>query len=65
MSNKKTIQYSRVGDYLIPNPALPAEEASVTLGKWGMLHKDYLLKHQKWYLQLCSQKETAAVSFRY
>ena len=45
MSNK--IQYRRVGDYLIPNLALPPEEASVTLGKWGMMHKDYLLKHKK------------------
>lgn len=45
MSNK--IQYCRVGDYLIPNLALPPEEANITLGKWGMLHKDYLLKHKK------------------
>ena len=45
MSNK--IQYRRVGDYLIPNLKLPPEEARVTLGKWGMLHKDYLEKHKK------------------
>lgn len=45
MSNK--IQYRRVGDYLIPNLILPPEEASVTLGKWGMLHKNYLLNHKK------------------
>lgn len=45
MSNK--IQYRNVGDYLIPNLILPPEEASVTLGKWGILHKDYLLKHKK------------------
>ena len=45
MSNK--IQYRRVGDYLIPNLALPHEEANITLGKWGMLHKDYLHKHKK------------------
>ena len=45
MSNK--IQYRRVGDYLIPNLILPPEEASVTLGKWGMMHKNYLLKHKK------------------
>ena len=47
MSNKNTIQYRQVGDYLIPNLILPPEETSVTLGKWGMLHKDYLLKHKK------------------
>lgn len=47
MSNKNTISYRRVGDYLIPNLILPPEEANITLGKWGMLHKDYLLKNKK------------------
>ena len=47
MSNKTTIQYRQVGDYLIPNLILPPEEASVRLGKWGMLHKSYLEKHEK------------------
>ena len=47
MSNKNTIQYRQVGDYLIPNLILPPEEANITLGKWSMLHKDYLLKHKK------------------
>lgn len=41
------ITYRRVGDYNIPNLILPPEEANITLGKWGMLHKDYLLKHKK------------------
>ncbi|MBR3596867.1 MAG: TnpV protein [Clostridia bacterium] len=41
------ITYRRVGDYNIPNLALPSEETNITLGKWGMLHKDYLLKHKK------------------
>ncbi|MBE6811516.1 MAG: TnpV protein [Ruminococcaceae bacterium] len=31
----------------MPNLILPPEEASVTLGKWGMLHKDYLEKYKK------------------
>lgn len=47
MSNKNTIQYRRVGDYLIPNLILPPEEANIRLGKWGMMHKDYLEKHKK------------------
>ena len=47
MSNKSTISYRQVGDYLIPNLILPPEEANITLGKWGMLHKDYLEKHKK------------------
>ena len=41
------ITYRQVGDYLIPNLTLPPEEAKVTLGKWGMLYKDYLLNHKK------------------
>lgn len=43
----KNITYRHVGDYNIPNLILPPEEASVTLGKWGMLHKIYLMKHKK------------------
>ena len=39
--------YRQVGDYNIPNLTLPPEEANINLGKWGMLHKDYLLKHKK------------------
>lgn len=45
MLNK--IQYRRVGDYFIPNLIIPSEEASITLGKWGMMHKTYLEKHKK------------------
>lgn len=41
------ISYRQVGDYNIPNLILPPEETSITLGKWGMLHKGYLLKHKK------------------
>lgn len=47
MSNPKPISYRRVGDYNIPNLTLPPEEANIRLGKWGMLHKDYLFNHKK------------------
>ena len=47
MSNKNSISYHNVGDYNIPNLVLPPEEANITLGKRGMLHKDYLMKHKK------------------
>ena len=47
MENESKITYRRVGDYFIPNLVLPPEEASVTLGKWGMMHKDYLLKNKR------------------
>lgn len=43
----KKITYRQVGDFNIPNLILPPEEANIKLGKWGMLHKDYLLKHKK------------------
>ena len=47
MNNDKNIQYRQVGDFNIPNLILPPEEANITLGIWGMLHKDYLLKNKK------------------
>ena len=47
MKNNTNITYRRVGDFNIPNLILPPEEANIRLGKWGMLHKDYLLKHKK------------------
>ena len=39
------ITYRQVNDYMIPNFKLPPEETAIRLGKWGMLHKDYLQKH--------------------
>ena len=47
MKNNTNIQYRQVGDFNIPNLILPPEEANITLGKWGMLNKDYLLKNKK------------------
>ena len=47
MKNNANIQYRRVGDFNIPNLTIPTEEANITLGKWGMLYKDYLLNHKK------------------
>ena len=47
MLNRNTISYRKVGDYNIPNLTLPPEESNISLGKWGMLHKDYLFKHKK------------------
>ena len=39
------ITYRQVGDYQIPNLTLPSEESAIHLGKWGMMYKDYLQKH--------------------
>lgn len=47
MDNNTKLEYRRVGDYMIPNLALPTEESKIRLGKWSMLHKDYMLKNKK------------------
>ena len=52
MENESKITYRRVGDYLIPNLIIPPEEAKITLGKWGMMHKSYLEKHKRVFFSL-------------
>ena len=47
MKNNANIQYRQVGDFNIPNLVLPPEESNITLGKWGMIYKDYLCKNKK------------------
>ena len=47
MKNNTNIKYRQVGDFNIPNLILPPEEANITLGKWGVLYKEYLFKHKK------------------
>ena len=37
------ISYTLVGDYYIPNIALPEENRPI--GRWGRLHRDYLKQH--------------------
>ena len=44
---KQNLTDRAVGDFRIPNLTLPHEEANITLGKWGMLHKEYLHKNKK------------------
>ena len=39
------ITYRQVNDYMIPNLRLSPEESAIRLGKWGMMYKDYLQKH--------------------
>lgn len=47
MANNNSITYRQVGDFLIPNLTLPPKEATIRLGNWGMMHKNYLIKHKK------------------
>ena len=37
------IEYTLVGDYYIPNIALPEENRPI--GKWGRMHQEYLKEH--------------------
>ena len=46
MSKSTSISYRQVGDFKIPNIILPPEQANITIGKWGMMHKNYL-EHNK------------------
>lgn len=46
MQNKNELTYRQVSDYRIPNLTLPPKETNIHLGKWEMLHKDYLQKHK-------------------
>ena len=45
MNIMANITYRQVNDYTIPNLTLSPEESTIRLGKWGMMHKDYLQKH--------------------
>ena len=45
MKTMANITYRQVNDYMIPNLKLPPEETAIRLGKWGMVYKDYLQKH--------------------
>lgn len=44
MSDKNTIQYRQVGDYLIPNLILLPGETKIRLDKWRIMYKFYLEK---------------------
>ena len=46
MSKKTKISYRQVGDFKIPNIILPPEQANIIIGKWGLMHKNYL-EHNK------------------
>ena len=39
--------YTQVGDYLISNLKLPAEETQANIGVWGMRHKRFLKENHR------------------
>lgn len=40
------IDYYKSGDYFLPALKLPEEETAITLGRWGMEHKNWLKKNK-------------------
>ena len=40
------IEYYKSGDYYLPALKLPEEETAITLGRWGMEHKNWLKKNK-------------------
>ncbi len=42
---KNTITYRQVGDYKIPNITISKLDMR-DVGKWGRMHKDFLMKHK-------------------
>ncbi len=50
ITNEKTgISYIMNGDYYIPDLVLPEEETTVTLGRWGRMHKDWLKSNKPFF----------------
>ena len=41
------IEYILVGDYYLPNIDVPHEKHHI--GKYGMLHRDYIKEHSPWF----------------
>ena len=39
--------YRQVGDYLLPNITVPAEEENESIGLWGQRHARHLKEHHK------------------
>ncbi len=55
---KTKIEYTRQGDYLIPNLILPPQENYPALGKYGMLRKKYLMEHRKTMFMIYQMENT-------
>lgn len=54
MKSELKITYRKVGDYLIPNLALPPEKETRPIGIWGNRRKNYLMHHNKALLTIMS-----------
>lgn len=52
------ITYTKIGDYLIPDLALPLEKETRPIGIWGRHRKNYLMNHQKALFTIMSMDNT-------
>ena len=53
--------YRQFGDYQIPNLALPAEKEIQPLGKYGIMHRNYIKEHKRvFYINLLTSSELNA-----
>lgn len=50
--------YTKVGDYYLPNLALPSETDTRPIGVWGKRRKHYLMNHQKALFAIYSMNNT-------
>ena len=55
------IEYTKVGDYYLPNLYYPEETRPI--GLWGMLRKEYLKEHKIWNLYISSSDRQAGQLF--
>lgn len=52
------ITYTKVGDYYLPDFALPPEKETCTIGIYGMRRKKYLMNHQRALFTIMSMNNT-------
>ena len=52
------IEYTKQGDYLIPNLELPKRGKRPTLGRYGRLRLEYLQKHKRGFYTILKMRDT-------
>lgn len=53
--------YRKVGDYQIPNLVLPAQKEIQPLGKYGIIHRNFIKEHKRvFYLNLLTSSKLNA-----
>jgi len=63
--SKKELEYKLVGDYYIPNVALPIEsEIREKIGKYGLLRLEYLKEYKKGYYTFLMLNGSVPVELR-